>query len=425
MKFSNHFLKCKAAPIAVGLFTFFTLSIGQAAVWKHDREWTEHDENAYAEWVKTKFNPEIFWRTGAYPDISTDCADAVYGMRMIYAFENKLPFVIRSGGGFLSNETSRYDAIQDPRARFRAFMKNVMDITNTTTLSDDTYPIEISREAITPGTMYLATGTHVYAVVDVTDGGITIIQSSTVPREVRVMTRVEAFPNYIPGDLKIRNKKNVDGFRRFKQPQMYSKIPTALPHYSLEQFEKVNELRENGLKFYDWVQSRLATRVETIDERLSRSLLLVCYSSWDRGEAINRGYFAARIKQIKQTREQKSPCFTAAEYDEYSTPTRDRRLTEYFHQLHDLVSIPGYERHNSETKQMLEHIIAHNRTPEMEERVIQWCDVNRQTGGGPQRPMSLAELHDLALNKKLVSDPHATIAQRWGLEPFVSSCPQY
>ena len=74
---------------------------------------------------------------------------------------------------------------------------------------------------------------------------------------------------------------------------------------------------------------------------------------------------------------------------------------------------------------MLEHIIAHNRTPEMEERVIQWCDVNRQTGGGPQRPMSLAELHDLALNKKLVSDSHATIAQRWGLEPFVSSCPKY
>lgn len=131
------------------------MSIGQAAVWQHDHEWTEHDENAYAEWVKTKFNPEIFWRTGAYPNVSTDCADAVYGMRMIYAFENKLPFVIRSGGGFLSNETSRYDAIQDPRARFRAFMKNVMDITNTTTLSDDTYPIEISREAITPGTMHL------------------------------------------------------------------------------------------------------------------------------------------------------------------------------------------------------------------------------------------------------------------------------
>lgn len=422
MKIPSCLSLLKIAATIAGCVTFMSWNTSQAAVWQHERDWTEADEKSYAAWVKANFDPEIFWRTGAYPNVSTDCADAVYGMRMIYAYENRLPFVIRSGSGFLNNQSSRFDAVKDPQKRFLAFMKYVMDITNTTTLSDDTYPIEISRDAITPGTMYLATGTHVYAVIDVTDGGITIIQSSTVPREVRVMTRVETFPNYIPGDLKIKNRKNVDGFRRFKQPRMYAQAAAELPHYSLEQFEKVRELRENGLKFYDWVQSRLALRTETVDERLNRSLLLVCYSSWDRGEAINRGYFAARIKQIKQ---KQAPCFTAAEYDEYSTPTRDKRLREYFQQLHELTSMPGYESQSGEMKHMLDHIIGRVRTQAMEQRLIEWCDVNRQTGGGPQRPMSLAELHDLSLNGQLVSDPHATITQRWGLEPFTPSCRQY
>jgi hypothetical protein len=36
--------------------------------------------------------------------------------------------------------------------------------------------------------------------------------------------------------------------------------------------------------------------------------------------------------------------------------------------------------------------------------------------------MDLAELHRLAAEGRLVSDPHASPAQRWGLAPHAPSC---
>jgi len=406
------------------LVILLKLPLSQAAVWGHSQAWTTEDETNYSRWVKEKFAPDVFWKTGAYPNTSTDCADSAYAMRMIYAYENNLPFAIKQvdgTSGLLTNETAKFDRIKNSRERFLAFLNYVMDMTSSSTLANDTYPIEITRESLTPGSIYLATGTHVYQVVDVTEGGTTIIQYSTVPRAVRVLSRVDMFPNYVPGDLKIKGRQNIDGFRRFKQPQMYKASDSTLPHYSLEQFAKAQEFSMSGLKFYEWTQSRLAIRPETAHEKIQRSLLLVCYASWDRAEAVNDGVFAFQVKKIKDNQ---NFCFNASEYDSYSTPTRDKRLINYFEHLHLLPEIPGYAEYRGEMKEMIEQIIGRTRTEKMENRLFEWCDINRQVGG-PGRPMSLSELHDLALGGRLVSDPHANTLQRWGLETFTPTCRQY
>lgn len=406
------------------VLSIFPVNRATSAVWLQHKEWSPHDEVTYALWVKEKFTPDIFWKSGAYPNVSTDCADSVYAMRLIFSYEHNLPFVIRqpdSQGGWLSNQTKMFDRIKDPRQRFMAFLEYVMAITSSLSLADDTYPVEITREALTPGSIYLATGTHSFQVIDITDGGITIIQYSTVPRTVRVMSRLEMFPNYVPGDLKIKNGLYQDGFRRFKQPQMYSLPNSKLPYYSLEQFEKSHEYNGNSLSFYEWVQSRLAIRPETLHEKLQRSLLLICYSAWERAEVVNEGLFAFRIKQIKN---RQNYCFNSAEYDEYSTPIRDKRLFSYFSYLNRLPETSGYVEYQGEMKDMIDQITGRMRTEKMESRVLEWCDINKQSGG-PGRPMSLSELHDIVMAGKLISDPHANRLQRWGLESFAPFCKQY
>ena len=65
----------------------------QAAVWSENNSWDQTWEDRYSDWVKTSFNEDVFTQ-GSYKGIATDCADAVYAARLIFAFENQLPFVI-------------------------------------------------------------------------------------------------------------------------------------------------------------------------------------------------------------------------------------------------------------------------------------------------------------------------------------------
>ena len=87
------------------LFLLMTLgSLGitttQASIWESTKIWTIEEEDRYSNWVKENWKADIFINPDSpYFAIPTDCADAAYAMRIIYAFENKLPFKIYSRAG--------------------------------------------------------------------------------------------------------------------------------------------------------------------------------------------------------------------------------------------------------------------------------------------------------------------------------------
>jgi hypothetical protein len=390
----------------------------KADVWPTQQQWNDHYEKKFSEWVKKDFNQEIFYTQGPYREIPTDCADASYGMRMIFAYENKLPFVIRNitdSRRFISNEISKFDHIEDPLQRFRAFMDWVMDITDTGTLTIDTYPVAINREQIQPGIIYLANRTHSYQVVDLSENGITTLQSSTTPRAVRTLSRINTFPHYVPGTIK--NKKNADGFRKFKNPDQYSKADSTLPGFSLEQFEKSIEVGGMPPEFYDWVVQKLQLVPESLSDKTYRYMVALCYVTWDRAEAI---YDAQNLLRKTGGR-----CMNATDYDQHSTPGRDKKLKAYFEQLFNLVNHPEWKKIQSRYKNHVELILGTKAMdPSIEEDLIKLCDVNRQVGG-PGRPMSLAEVFNLLKAGRLVSDPNASLAERWGLANYAPRCPQY
>lgn len=397
------------------------LLVSQAAycaVWETENQWSDDYDIKFSEWVKKDFNQEIFYLKGPYKEIATDCADASYGMRMIFAFENKLPFAIRNitdSRKLITNEINKFDHIADPLMRFRAFMDWIMDITDTGTLSFDSYPVEISRQFIVPGVIYLATRTHSYQVVDLSQSGITTLQYSTTPRAVRTLSRIDTYPHYVPGTFKQR--KYADGFRSFKRPEQYELPETQLPGYSIEQFKKSEEVEAMPTEFYDWVVRKLQVVSETLEDKTYRYLVALCYVTWDRAEAV---YDAQNyLKRIGNR------CMNASEYDQHSTPGRDKKLKAYFEQLFSLARHSQWNSTSGRYKDFVDLILSQDsKKNPVEYDLIQFCDVNRQVGG-PGRPMSLYEVYQLIKADKLVSDPNANLRQRWGLEDYAPSCPTY
>lgn len=82
----------------VFLLTLLFGATAQAAVWKAKNTWDERWENNYRAWVTRYWNEEFFMdeKKPSYYKFEHDCADAVYAMRLIFAYEHKLPFVIHN-----------------------------------------------------------------------------------------------------------------------------------------------------------------------------------------------------------------------------------------------------------------------------------------------------------------------------------------
>jgi hypothetical protein len=132
-------------------------------VWEvGDRRWTAEEEYRFARWVEDNITEDFFIRY----KIPTDCADAVYAMRWIYARINHLPAAATKKDGKLIGHWStdwkhlptHPEWYQDER--FRAALDYLLPKTWTGTLPFDTYPIRISPDSVTPGTLFLLTESH-------------------------------------------------------------------------------------------------------------------------------------------------------------------------------------------------------------------------------------------------------------------------
>jgi hypothetical protein len=132
-------------------------------VWEvGDRRWTIEEEHRFEQWVTETITEDFFIRY----KIPTDCADAVYAIRWIYARINHLPAAATTMYGRQIGHWST-DWRHLPThpewhrdERFRAALLYLIPKTWTGTLPLDTYPVRISPDSITPGTVFLETNAH-------------------------------------------------------------------------------------------------------------------------------------------------------------------------------------------------------------------------------------------------------------------------
>jgi hypothetical protein len=143
-------------------------------VWQvGERRWTVEEEQRFANWVEETIKEDFFLRYG----IPTDCADAVYAIRWIYARINQLPAAATTKAGRRIGHWSMdwkhlpTDPEWDRDERFLAALFYLFPRTWTGTLSLDTYPVRISPDSIIPGTLFLVTESHTGIVGHVSRDG--------------------------------------------------------------------------------------------------------------------------------------------------------------------------------------------------------------------------------------------------------------
>jgi hypothetical protein len=140
-----------------------TLNESTDQVWEvGDRRWTVEEERRFEKWVDETITEDFFIRY----KIPTDCADAVYAIRWIYARIARLPAAATTRDGkWIGHWSPNWKHLPThpewhTDERFRAALLYLFPRTWTGTLPFDTYPVRISADSVTPGTLFLLTESH-------------------------------------------------------------------------------------------------------------------------------------------------------------------------------------------------------------------------------------------------------------------------
>ena len=405
-----------------GLLFFILISIctpSMAMVWKTENYWDDVWEKRYQHWVKNNWTEEFFMdeKKPIYYKFSHDCADAVYAMRLVFAYEYKLPFVIKNPtkrGKTISNGITQWDKLPEEK-RVRRFMDYVANMTSTRSLENDTYPIAL--DDIKPGDVYVAPDVHSYQVVDITDAGIAEVMSSTTPQAPRFLDRIPSFPFYVPEDTKGKS----DGYRRFIQPQNIRKGINKQPGYNEEQFEIAKAVDFDYVKFTDIISTALGKRTEEPDEKTLRLLIAMCMYANDRSI-----YVYDALWYLQKVRKQGRKCMTRSEYDNHSTPSRDRRLTAFFNAVKNHYEKNNKYKHWTQPQRWAKTLFAIEQPSPAEIKDLNsFCMVRMSLGEEYYIP--LRDLRQNLSAGKVISDPHAPLEYRWGAQtsPYKPECKTY
>jgi hypothetical protein len=225
-------------------------NFAKAEVWHSTNTWDRQWEKEYESWVSANLKTNMFTRDeGILSGIATDCADALYDVRIQFAYEHSLPFIInapdvlRSQMKTFGSDTSKFDSIKDERKRVRAFINFVNDEVGTENLVKDTYPVKISE--INGGIIYHVVWSlfgkeehHSYIVKGFDADRELLYYASDAPRKVRSLQIDTPFPRFSYASAPY-------GFRRWKHPEhLLIKENEISPDdgYSVEQYKLVERV---------------------------------------------------------------------------------------------------------------------------------------------------------------------------------------
>lgn len=307
------------------LNTFISPSLAKAQVWQDTNSWNQEWENAFSAWVENEWTVDYFARptlpNGAknrYYGLHVDCADTVYSMRLIFAAEHGLPFVIQDPTTYnqtISNRMTRFNRLGSDE-RVRAFLRFIYDVVSTHSIPNDTFPPPINRAFIRGGALIRTTEVnhHSWTVKRILPIGVPhLIFNSTITAQSKLTLQQRiSWPN--PAWVFEGNATPTSnaGFRVWR-PASALLIPAwQVPNYSDEQFR---------IPLGQWeqvVQRKLASSAESDDARISRLFQTACEAAKTRVESVNDG--------LKVLRALNTTCMDFATYDNVSTPSRDQRF---------------------------------------------------------------------------------------------------
>lgn len=416
--------------LSIGLVTFLFPFISLAAVWDSPNYWDQSWEAKYVEWMKTEVSRDIFKNPASkWNGTKTDCADAAYAMRIIFSYENGLPFQMKNPSGsrpeegeqakFLNNDVDAFDKYEAGVKRVIRFIEYIGDSVGTEHLAyHDTYSTTVQN--INAGHIYIyqyGGGTrHTYIVKDRLIDGNLVLYWSTVPKAPRKLARKRGMPGGFTG--------RPWGFKRFKQPHFYDDafIYGEETFSSKEQYEILKKVGKK--KVNKTFKNMLRLEEENLADGLKRYVENACDALKDRLEVIN-------ITQDYLTKKG-GRCLSKQEYYDYSTPGRDSKIVETLNLL-----IEGWEtvvetgRSNEVPKDLskaLDFLTGKERRGEKE--LNKFCQISFEVKGSTYK-LNLKDFYK-RYNKKsffgrraLSPHPNDPVLLRWGLKAKKSKCDKY
>lgn len=423
------------------LLTIFLLSISAvAAVWNDTVAWDIDQEKAYSEWVKKNWGKDFFSKkTNAdnsinlFHGIRVDCADNVYSARIIFAYLHGLPFVMNDptgGKNLISNAMTRWDSFPE-QDRIRKFLFYVYNIAGTKSLPKDSYPVKVSKETIVPGTFILTVekNHHSWVIKNIFPTGIPhLVYNSTVGAySSLVLQERKTWPN---GEWVFEEDNTPAGNAgvRYWRKAADLKLPAwKATGYSEEQYS----IKPARWKFE--LQKILQNSQETNQQKANRLIENVCADVQQRVDAVKESEAFLKSTQFQ--------CLSEADFDTYSTPSRDHRLAEEIIELRNFLKKIVAEKSeislNSKTLLQLQHIF-----PETEKAIS--IESSRQKSHGivttsicrskyfsrsekVEKTIDLAEIKKRLFTHRLSSNPNDPPELRFGESPvdYVDNCPSW
>ena len=398
------------------IFALSGASVAHGAIYEALRPFEKSDEVLYSNWVKNVIPQDIFSNPESpYYGIKTDCADAAFALRAIYAFEHKLSFeFIENEGRRITEKTNRFDHLANNEiGRLKAFIDFIADNVGSEVLaSDNTYPIHL--KSIRPGDLYItrwanAKGEltrHVYIIKDILPTGDLVLYSSTQPRAVRPFLPRKGMP------LRIFKEKPF-GFRRFQGNLNQSK--ESQEHFSNMQYEA---LKLGQDKFFAMVKEGLKSSEDTLEQNIKRRIENICVALQTRKDVVDIAL---------EERGNSSRCFSKSKYDEYSTPSRDKNIVNDIERLRNgyrtIIKDDLTHELNYLTKLGLDNLIGSDDSTEATDALKGLCTIAIDIGNDKKVLMTIKSFYDRYKAGVVSSNPNESMAARWGLSRGHGQCP--
>ncbi|OGP91251.1 MAG: hypothetical protein A2157_19845 [Deltaproteobacteria bacterium RBG_16_47_11] len=299
-------------------------------VWKvEDRRWTNEEEENFSRWVEENLTEDFFIRYR----VPVDCADVPYAVRWIYARIMRLPAAATTKDakmighwstqwGHLPTHAEWYKDL-----RFRKALLHMLSETTTRTLPLDTYPVRISQESVTSGTMFFVTESHSgvigHVILDGSSGHPLQTWEATSPAKIQKLSgrdfmtpRPES--TVYSGLVKFR-------WPIFKKERWEYLLAAEHPFYSLEQYS--SDFYEGYTDFVEAVARRMDPTDYDPWEKIEKVLNTTTRYLMDRVPVVLTGYQKCQRGSCKEG---------STLWEIHSTPGRDGRiilLIDYLRQI--------------------------------------------------------------------------------------------
>lgn len=372
----------------------FGLRQANQVLWPVRNQWSEDWERKYSQWIMDNVQEDFFSKY----NISTDCADAIVGIRWIFSRIHGLPVAnhIATSSNLFTNYSVpkkwRYLATGNTWNTDQLFMtalNYIMGVASTRTIKLDGYAVSLDKKGLSVGAFLLTESqdsNHVKIISENHFDDITSLPlftlASTVPRKVRLLVREVVLDQGWP-------ERNVKSFLKFRWPivtrnGVYLKAKDEHSDFSVEQFSSL--LREQNPIFVKFLLNRLKSTYEP-SSLINLSLQDIVDYTKQRVSVVNEGFEFC----------QRNDCsLGTANWDAWSTPSRDKKLLQKFKNMDVLTKefedlAPGLQERWRKA---------------LNENFVRVTDVS----------LSLASIRQFLDNGLASSEPNDSINKRWGID---------